>query len=109
MMRVDEFDHVEFKALDAEMTQAENETGPGYWMYESSGVLRPAVERYLNGEQLSANDIVAMRTYLRQWIKKGDFRGPEIKMLRDIVDSVDTREQIKAWSDLAISAGCDPW
>lgn len=96
-MREDEFD------------RGDTPVPAGYWMYESSGVLRPAVERYLNGDQLSANDIAAMRTYLRQWIQNGNFRGLEIKMLREIVDSLNTREQIKEWSDLAMTAGCDPW
>lgn len=30
---------------------------PGYWMGETSGVLRPVVVRYLNGERLNAADV----------------------------------------------------
>lgn len=44
-------------------------TGPGYWMNETSGVLRPAVEAYLNGTEMTPGQIVAMRGYLRQWVQ----------------------------------------
>jgi hypothetical protein len=39
---------------------------PGYWMYETSGVLRPAVEAYLAGGPLSEAHIAALCAYLRQ-------------------------------------------
>jgi hypothetical protein len=41
---------------------------PGYWLHESSGVPRPAVEAYLAGEPMAEAQIAAMRAYLRQWI-----------------------------------------
>lgn len=44
------------------------ENAPGYWMDETSGVLRPAVEAYLHGRDMTPEEIVAMRAYLRQWI-----------------------------------------
>jgi hypothetical protein len=34
---------------------------PGYWLHETSSVLRPAIERYLRGEVLSPEDIAALR------------------------------------------------
>lgn len=39
---------------------------PGFWMNETSGVLRPAVEAYLRREPMTPNQIAAMRAYLRQ-------------------------------------------
>jgi hypothetical protein len=78
-------------------------------MHETSGVLRPAVERYLRGERLSLRDIGALRAYLRQWITKGDFRGPEIAGLRNMVDSLTSREQIELWTERAMHVGIDPW
>jgi hypothetical protein len=36
---------------------------PGYWMYETSGVLRPAIENYLNNRPMSPENIAAMRAY----------------------------------------------
>ena len=38
-----------------------------YWMYETSGVLRPAIEAYFSG-LMTDQHIAAMRAYLRQWI-----------------------------------------
>ena len=42
---------------------------PKYWMYETSGVLAPVVERYLRRPRsMTLEDIAVMRAYLRQWI-----------------------------------------
>jgi hypothetical protein len=30
-------------------------SAPGYWMNETSGVLRPAIEAYLNHDELTAS------------------------------------------------------
>ena len=80
---------------------------PGYWMYETSGVLRPAVEAYLNREPMSDADIAAMRAYLRQWIAAG-FIGPDIGALQRRVDGLTDREAIEEWLDDAIELGIDP-
>lgn len=55
---------------------------PGYWMHETSGVLRPAVEAYLNQRPMSKKQIAAMRAYLRQWIAAPEWRGEEVERLR---------------------------
>lgn len=86
-----------------------NTTTPGYWRNETSGVLRPAVKRYLDGEQLSATDIAVLSAYLRQWVTKGDFHGPAIRTLRYAADTITCREHINVWTDLALDAGIDPW
>jgi hypothetical protein len=80
---------------------------PGYWMYETSGVLRPAIENYLNNRPMSPENIAAMRAYLRQWINS-DFRGPEIELLRRLVDGLVTVEAIRRWIHLAVNADVDP-
>lgn len=82
---------------------------PGYWMNETSGILRPVVERYFRGEALSAADVAALRAYLRQWITKGDFLGPSIQPLRETVGWLQCREDIEGWSFTAQDAGVDPW
>ena len=41
---------------------------PGYWRNESSGVLAPAVKRYLAGESLTLREIGLLRAYFRQWV-----------------------------------------
>jgi hypothetical protein len=80
-------------------------TGPGYWMHETSGVLRPAVEAYLNREPLSEADIAAMRAYLRQWIA-GFFGGAAD--LAGRIDKLTSREAIEDWLDDATEIGIDP-
>lgn len=79
----------------------------GYWMNETSGVLRPVVERYLNGGALNANDVAVMRAYLRQWMA-GSFRGPMIDDLRARVDEIRTTDDLVRWLEDALDAGIDP-
>ncbi|HSR77787.1 MAG TPA: hypothetical protein VLN57_14495, partial [Xanthobacteraceae bacterium] len=59
---------------------------PGFWMYETSGTLRPAVEAYLKHERLTEANIAALRAYLRQWIAAPAWQGPGIEVLRADVD-----------------------
>lgn len=80
---------------------------PGYWMYESTGVLRPVIEKYLGRETLTRSDIGVMRAYLRQWIN-GPWLGDDIEALRAAISELSTREQIDAWLDQALDLGIDP-
>ena len=79
---------------------------PGYWMYETSGVLSPAVEAYLSGGPMSPDHIAAMRAYLRQWIM-APWPG-DVEMLRRLVDSVTSRATLAAWLTHAYKLGIDP-
>jgi hypothetical protein len=85
-----------------------NGTGnPGYWMHETSGVLRPAVEAYLQGRRaLTGEEIAAIRAYLRQWIM-ADWQG-DVSTLRASVDGLVSRTAIKRWLDDAAEWGIDP-
>jgi hypothetical protein len=66
-------------------------------MYETSGVLRPAVRAYLKGKAMTAKDIAAIRTYLRVWIFAPEFDGDGIEALRQTVDGLASRKAIKDW------------
>jgi hypothetical protein len=82
---------------------------PGYWMNETSGVLRPAVEGYLKGAPLSGPQIAALRAYFRQWINAGAWRsGEALEELRRGVDRLMTRAEIDSWLDDALDLGIDP-
>lgn len=81
---------------------------PGYWMHETSGTLRPAGEAYLRGEEMTAEEIAAMRAYLRQWIMHPSWLGPRIATLRTMIDSLTTREAIATWLAIAEEEGVDP-
>lgn len=79
---------------------------PGYWMHETSGVLRPAVEAYLAGGPMSPDQVAAMRAYLRQWIASPSWaRAAE---LRRRVDGLTDRKAIAQWLDDAMAVGIDP-
>lgn len=90
-------------------------TGPGYWSHETSGVLAPAVMRYLNGIKLSGDDLAALRAYIRQWImhpvwNENPYGGAtSLASLRDQVDSLTSRWQIDLWTERAQDIGIDPW
>lgn len=82
---------------------------PGFWMYESTGVLRPAVEAYLNGREMTDGQVGAMRAYLRQWIADPSWTGgTAVSNLREAVDTLDSRGSIHAWLELAGQIGIDP-
>ena len=83
-------------------------TRPGFWMHETSGVLRPAIQAYLLGQPMTAGDIAAMRAYLRQWIAWPAWQGPQIDTLRRSVDGLGSRAAIDHWLNLAEAAGIDP-
>lgn len=78
---------------------------PVYWMYETSGVLKSAVESYLEGGDLSEEHITALRIYFRQWMR-GDWVG--VDALRRDVDQLTSRAAIHAWLALAMAKGIDP-
>lgn len=81
---------------------------PGYWMYETTGVLRPAIEAYLSGGPMSPEQIAAMRAYLRQWINAPAWRGPQIDELRAWIDQLGSRAAIRDWLAVAVEIGIDP-
>jgi hypothetical protein len=81
---------------------------PGYWMHETSGVLRPAILAYLDGRTLSTADVAAIRAYLRQWIEPDVWTGADIEALRAGIDRLHDRAAINAWLTCALVAGIDP-
>ena len=82
---------------------------PGYWMDETTGALRPAVQAYLRGEPMTQFQVAAMRAYLRQWIEARVWgRGIGIDRLRRRVNGLLSREDISEWLDEAETVGIDP-
>lgn len=91
--------------------------GPGYWMAETTGVLRPAVEAYLTGAPLTEQQIAALRAYLRQWIMSPVWdRNPHtsaaaaaaLAALRTAVEGLTSRDEIDVWVHAATASGLDP-
>jgi hypothetical protein len=81
----------------ADGAMSHSRSDPDFWMYETSGVLRPAVTAYLKGKPMTAKDIAAMRTYLRVWIFAPEFDGEGVEALRQMVDGLASREAIEDW------------
>lgn len=90
---------------------------PGYWMHETSGVLRPAVMAYLTGAELQPDQVAALRAYLRQWIMApawdrlpgGDTAARVwLGELRARIDHLVDRESIAGWLAEALDGGIDP-
>ncbi|HEY1301462.1 MAG TPA: hypothetical protein VGF07_13265 [Stellaceae bacterium] len=93
--------------------------GPGYWMHETSGVLRPVVEVYLAGKPLSPHQIAILRAYLRQWIMApiwdcNPYASNEDRVrlaeLRAVFHRgrLTSREAIAGWLADALDEGIDP-
>jgi hypothetical protein len=78
----------------------------GYWMNETSGVLRPIVERYLNGGDLDDAAIAIMRAYLPQWMEGEAWFGAA--MLRTRVAAIATTADLRDWLNAAAEIGVDP-
>jgi hypothetical protein len=86
---------------------------PGYWMHETSGVLRPAVEAYLQGKALSPPQIATLRAYFRQWIMspvwdQNPHGNPGLAQLRAGIDGLTSRAAISLWLHKAVEEGIDP-
>ena len=91
-----------------------SDDAPGYWMNETSGVLRPAIEAYLarainpEAPAMTAAHIAIMRAYLKQWIDCPLWLGPLIDPLRTQVRDIANETDIARWLDRAMDANIDP-
>ncbi len=90
---------------------------PGYWMDETSGVLRPAVEAFLTGQSMTLAQIGAMRSYLRQWVDASIWDENPLAGLHGLLwlasmrlscDELVSREAIARWIAKAVDGGIDP-
>ena len=96
------------------MLHPDHPDAPKYWMYEQSGVLHPVIEKYLNDREMTAQDVAAMRAYLRQWIKSPAWNPPpggeatELIALRGSVERIGSVADIDTWIEKALAIGIDP-
>jgi hypothetical protein len=86
---------------------------PHYWMYETTGVLRPVIEAYFLHHEMTATQIAIMRDYLRQWIMspawdRNPYQKVALRTLRETVEDCNTRRAIDIWLALADCVGLDP-
>jgi len=50
------------------MIPADDPRAPLYWMNETSGVLKPVIEKLLMATELTPMEVSVIRAYFRQWI-----------------------------------------
>lgn len=82
---------------------------PKYWMWETSGVLHAVVKAYLEGDEMTVEQVGWMRAYVRQWVSSPVWSGtPELEKLQSDVDEIRTRPDIDAWLSRALQIGIDP-
>jgi hypothetical protein len=86
---------------------ARRNAAPGYWRNETSGVLKPAIEAYLERDELTPDEVSAIRAYLRQWIA-GGFLDDAVEELRATVNGLTSRQAIDEWLHEALKVGIDP-
>jgi hypothetical protein len=95
----------------AEQSQREimrNPNEPGYWMHETSGILRPVIEAFLNGT-MKDRDVPILRVYFQQWITSGAWAGDlHLGELRTAVDDIRTVSDCHRWIERALDLGIDP-
>lgn len=99
--------------MSAPSLSPDNPRAPRLWRFETSGILRPAVEAYLAGGPLAPSSIALLRDYLRQWIfspvwDENPAGSAWLDGLRDGINSLTTRAQIAMWIARATEAGIDP-
>jgi hypothetical protein len=78
-------------------------------MYETSGVLKPAVEAYLNAKRLSGREVALLKLYLWQWVNSPVWApSGALEALRLRVAAIANGDDV----DLAVAAaeelGMDP-
>lgn len=88
---------------------------PRFWRHEVSGVLERPITRFLKNGGLSADDILLIRAYLRQWIDSplwdidiDDDGRRDLAELRTLARLILTRRDIHQWIDKAVGLGMDP-
>lgn len=81
---------------------------PHFWMEETSGVLNDAVETYMNGEKLSAEQLDAIKTYLRQYIERAVLTGDaNKKVLLTRIDKLKTVAEVERFADQVSEYGAE--
>ncbi len=89
---------------------------PKYWVLETGGELRPAIERYLCGMAPRGNDLALIRRYLKQWIDSPVWdRAPldeagrrQLAERRAEVNTLATTSAIVDYIDSLSEMGMDP-
>lgn len=90
---------------------------PKYWMQETSGVLKPVIEKLLAFTDLTHRDIAVLRLYFQQWVDSpawdanphADDRSRRVLAeLRSKARTLRTSHDVMDWVAAATREGMDP-
>lgn len=98
------------------IAQVPEKQHPKYWKHETTGRLRPVIEAYYDGRQLTAIGCALLRAYLDQWIQSPVWDLPpieayyraELAKLRRSVRALKTGLDIREWLSAANRIGIEP-
>ena len=102
--------------LEGALLPPDDPRAPKYWMWETTGKLKPAVRAYLAGQRLDPFQIAIMRRYLAQWLAspvwrpgKPDAQGvTPLARLRERADFISTNDDVREVIEAAVDLGADP-
>lgn len=82
------------------------ETIPLYWMHETSGKMQALIRKFLNGIQLSENELEIMRWYIFQWVDAMPIKPKDFS--KSLLDSM-TQEHLNEYiCKVLLPLGIDP-
>jgi metallophosphoesterase superfamily enzyme len=83
---------------------------PYFWMEEQSGVLAPAINKYMNGESLNQQDLNLLRQYLRQYLERAVLTGDaKRQLLLDRVAKLRSGRDIERFAEELAEYGVEPF
>lgn len=75
-------------------------TPPRFWMEETTGALADAVDTYMNGERVSAEQLDLIKLYLRQYLERAVLASDANRnRLLSRVDKLHTTSDLEAFAD----------
>ncbi len=83
---------------------------PRFWMEETTGVLAAAIEQYMQGEPLAADQLEVIKLYLRQYLERAvlDSSADRQRLLERIARLRTTRD-IERFADELSEVGVEPF
>lgn len=83
---------------------------PRFWMEETTGRLAAAVERYMQGEPLTADQLEVIKLYLTQYLERAVIEGSaDRKRLLSRIDRLRTTRDIEHFADELSEVGVEPF
>ncbi len=83
---------------------------PRFWMEETTGRLAVAVERYMQGEPLTADQLEVIKLYLTQYLERAVIEGSaDRKRLLSRIDRLRTTRDIERFADELSEVGVEPF